>query len=102
MEAISHETQQAARALEVQQAHAVHPHSHHVAVRRGSCGIGSCGVPRPSLAHYVTGMGPWTERPLPEVLVLPILQTLSTIISFRAGIFCLGNASDSTPFRWPH
>jgi len=22
------------------------------------CGIGSCGVPRPSLAHYVTGMGP--------------------------------------------
>ena len=22
------------------------------------CGIGSCGVPRPSLAHYVAGMGP--------------------------------------------
>src|SRR6266446_6537897 len=22
------------------------------------CGIGSCGVPRPSLAAYVTGMGP--------------------------------------------
>src|SRR5216684_815806 len=28
------------------------------------------------------GWDPWTERPLPEVFVLPILQTLSTIIPF--------------------
>jgi hypothetical protein len=46
-------------------------------------GAVAAGGQRPSLAHYVTGMGhPWTERPLPEVFVLPILQTLSTTISF--------------------
>jgi hypothetical protein len=28
------------------------------------------------------GWGPWTERPLPEVVRVAILQTLSTIISF--------------------
>jgi hypothetical protein len=39
------------------------------------CGIGSCGVPRPSLAHYVTGMGPMdgSDR-CRRSFVLPILH----------------------------
>ena len=34
--------------------------------RRGGCGIGSCGVPRPSLAPYVAGTGPKKVRSFPE------------------------------------
>lgn len=39
-----------------------------------SCGIGSCGVPRPRLAPYVPGTGPMDR--------VTAAETLSTIISF--------------------
>ena len=47
------------------------------------CGIGSCGVPRPSLGGYVRGIraqGRGNRRR--RSFLLPVLQTLSTIIPF--------------------
>ena len=37
------------------------------------CGIGSCGVPRPSVGGYVTVMNPLIGRPPPEGLELRTL-----------------------------
>jgi hypothetical protein len=53
----------------------------------GSCGIGSCGVPRPSLAPYVAGTGDARGRPLPKVVrvAYPLDELLAKLRS--GGVF---------------
>ena len=67
--------------------------------RNESCGIGCCGVPRPSLAPYVRGIraqGLADRRR--RSFLLPVLQTLSTIISFEPASFASGTPLNAQPF----